>query len=813
MRKKAGKFIARTVVWALLCLLFLSLGGCARNETENKINCLDLQYSYYDEVMAEILPSFEASRSNSVFDALRDNYAAVEAFDIQAIPAQEQGVAPFWYPQYLATLVIAADRDKTDAVVTGWGDLPAADEAVGFPNSRREILFSTIAYSLEGENFTLAQASALLAQLNAKNHLFANSFEQPLLICYDNQAAAMIKAGRNIEIIVPREGTITFERGLLSNIELNFAADTESLLISAGFRLTDGRCDSLLYPDEIAYENADSVTDFDYFNSICIDGGSIFRRAVFGSRLFTHADERESLLATLLYMSLAIIWLATAVHRAVRKSARRLILLTGIILLGWIAVHIIKYETLYESTFTRYLWYSYYLFQLALPLVALRLAWGIDKPDDIPVHSAPGWLRALAAASGLLLILIFTNDLHNLVFRFDLNIPNWSYDYTYGIVFWFVQAACYLPLIIAIATMMIKSKHSPRKKGFLFPIVVFAVMALYGYAYIIRVPIAWESDSTLIVCLFTILLFEVVFRVGLIPVNSMYSALFANSPLNMRIVDDAGNTVLSSASAVDYDKDLVADAIETYPTPILQDKNTLLFATKITGGSAVWQEDITGLSRLYDEVQESVQRLSSANAVLAEEEKIERAITSEHEKTQLMSQLEVEIAVHTAKLSGMMEQLDYSSDRSKHMALFTLLLCYVKRRCNLFFRERETRILLADELAVYIEELAEIAAFSGVRIIFTCEIKASLSVRHATLFYDFFHGVADWAANRDCPHMLAHLGSENGSVTMRLLPSVDAREFLPDAALSGAIASAGGDFAVKDLDDAAGLSLTFRGQG
>ena len=96
----------------------------------------------------------------------------------------------------------------------------------------------------------------------------------------------------------------------------------------------------------------------------------------------------------------------------------------------------------------------------------------------------------------------------------------------------------------------------------------------------------------------------------------------------------------------------------------------------------------------------------------------------------------------------------------------------------------------ADELTVYIDELAEMAKYSDVKILITSEIKNLISVRQATLFYDFFYAVADWASERKCPYILTHLRSEKGTATMRLLPSGDAWSFKMEGNLDAAITSA-----------------------
>ena len=806
MEKRGGYSPRRAAAFALLCLVLFSLGGCApASVAENTAYCFNDKHTSYDSVVAQILPQSRVEKANFPIPALREGASAVECFGNQAVPALEYGVASYWYAQYLATVIIAVDRDMTDAVITGWGDLSAAGEVVGYAGLYPgEMLFAALAYGLEGEDFSLGGAAELLAGLRVKGLFAFNSYENPITICYDYQAAAMIKEGRNLEVIVPREGTLTYERGLLSNEPLSFSKDEELLLLEAGLRLPDGRCDSALYADASAYGNAGRLTEYSHINRVCQDGTRILRRTVLLSKIYSSADGKEHLLFALLYMILVIVWLSTVMRRAMPRSVQLSALITAVILVGWMAVRTVKYQ-IFNPAPSRYLWYSYYLFQLALPVVILYLAWVVDRPSD--AHALK-WLRAVAAVSGTLFLLTMTNDLHNLVFRFDLNNPDWSGEYGYGFVFWLVQIACYLPLAATVVIMLIKSRHSPRKGGNVLMIAFYVMLALYGYGYITRVPIAWDSDITMVTGLFVLLFFESAMRTGRIPVNTKYAVFFTHSPLAMRITDRAGETVLSSASVINYDEGSLASALASYPLPVHSHENTLLYAKMIAGGRALWQEDITGLTELHAEVEASIGSLTAANALLAKEEKIKRAVAEETEKTRLMTEFEAEISAHTAGLLDMIEQIGGAAGKPEDAVVLSLQLCYVKRQSDLFFRERETGAIPFEELAAYLEELAEIASYADAAIIVTGETKMHISVRKARLFYHFFCDAVDWAVNARSSNMFAHVRAEGGNISMRLLPSADARTFTPDAELSSAIVSAGGAIALTDYDDAFGMSLS-----
>lgn len=787
--------MGRVAALSLLCLMLYMLFPAVRAQAGGSGGvavCGSDEYTAYPDVVRQLLPAYTVKRAeHSIFPCLEEG-AAAEAFDTQALPALEAGLARYWYPHYLATVVIAVDRGRTGAAISGWRDLRGADEDVGFSdtNGDKHMLMAAMAYGLEGEAFTLKEAAKLLASLRAGHHLVRNSFQPAIVICYDYQAAALLQSGRDIEIVVPQEGTLAYEKGLLSNEPLDFAAPAQGLLLAAGFRLPDGRCDPALYPGEEAYKRASRVADYGHLSIVCQGVNQVLRRTVLRTRLFGSVDSREHQLFALLYAVLVIVWTAAVVRRAMQKRVWRACRTVGILLLCWIAVRLVKYQTAYIAGLNRLLWYAFYVFLLALPLVLLWLAWAIDQPEG-PV-APPQWLALPAAASGALVALVFTNDWHHWVFTLDLSSPNWDSDYGYGPGYYAVMACGAAMVAAAAGLMLFKSRHSPRKWGFAYPLAFCALLAVYTLGYFLRVPPMWGSDLTMMAGLFTLLCMEAACRTGLIPVNTSYAALFTHSPLAMRLLDSQDRAVLSST-----------------PGPLLRDGDTLLFAAPIAGGRVLWQENIGALNRLHREAGEQARRLAAANAVLAEEEKIQRAMEEERARTQILSQLEAEIAGHTARLSARIDGLEHAADRQKESARVMLLLCYIKRRCNLFFRAQETSLLPASEWMSYADELAELADCAGVKVLVTSRMEAPLPVRRATLFYDFFYSAVDWAAGRACACVLAHLAREEGGITLRLLPSEEARPFPVEESLAAAIAAAGGSYAVKDLDGAVGIRLTF----
>ena len=772
----------------------------------------------YPDVVAQILPAYTVKmRLNRAFQYL-DQGNVAEAFDPQAVSALRAGVAKYWYPHYLATVVIAVDRDRTNANINSWSDLPNTIDEVGIssaisshPVVSNQMILSAMAFGLEGENFTLKKTAELLAVLRAEKRLAVNSLEEPIVICYDFQAADLIKSGRKIEVIVPREGTLTYKKGLLSNTELVFSGNVDDILLTRGFRLLDGRCDPSLYPDASAYANAFKVADYGYFIDTSQNTTRILRQDVLRVKLLASKDDRQHQWLVLVYIIIITVWTASFMRRIAHKNMSNTVLMTVILILGWAFTRLVSYQLDLNTDFRRYLGYTYYVFQLSLPITLSWLAFITDKQEG--KISAPWWMKAFVAYMFTLIALVYTNDLHNSMYVYDFSNDNWGNENGYGVIYSIVQKSWQISFAAVFVILLSKNRGSIRKKGLVLPLLFIVLLSAYQYGYEYGIPIAREGDWTIMNGILTLLFVESLIRAGMIPVNTKYRTLFNHSPMGIRIIDISGSPALSSAAAIPFDKDRFARALNSKPAPVQQDENTLLFASQISGGYALWHEDISSLNRLQNEIEKSVIRLKAANVVLAKEAKIRRSAEEEKARTQLMAQLESEITGYTIKLSEIVEHLERSNspDQTKALGPAALLLCYIKRRCNLFFSEKEAASLLPEELTIYFNELAEIAGFSGVRIFITSELKTQVSVRRATLLYDFFYSVIDWAAGIDEVSILAQLLTENGNIIMRFLPSRDARSYKMENDLEKSIASSGGIFNIKDLDDAFGLSLSFAG--
>ena len=797
---------AMTAIFVIVIFIAYSPTNLLKAAPNTQVQ-LDLdEPSFYPEVVKSLLPSsvIVTSNNNSPYFII-DNGAVAQSYDMQALPAVESEIIKYWYPHYLATVIIALDNDQSDEVIYSWTDLLKTENEVGVIGDplSLQMQVAAMAYGLEGENYTLNKAIDILSTLYDKNLLKMNSTESPITICFDYQAVALIEAGRNLSIIIPSEGTFTYQKGLLSNQKLTFI---NKGLIDSNLRGLDGKSKNKSFPSNEKYINAVKVSDISHYSDLSQHTSHLVLRNVLKTNQIMSIDNHEHLMFALIYLIYVTMWTVTAVYRSTQKSISFAALSMGIILGGWTLVRLVKYQVIGIPLLTRYLWYSFYFFQLSLPLIILWMAWTIDKPkEDI---MPPRWWKVLVILVSLLIILVFTNDWHNLVLKLDLSRYDWDINYGYGTAYYVVLVICMSNITLAFLIMLKKSIKNPRKRGFIVPLLLFILFGIYNYKYIVRDPLVFHTDVTIITGLFAILMFEACIRFGLIPVNTKYIDLFKRSPIKLQIFNNDKELVMASSAVEKPKKRILNKIFNSLPVSVISG-NSLVFANPIIGGFAVWYEDMSEINTLHKKLQDSSKMLQEANELLSKEEKIKRSINEQLAKKELVQQFESEVATSIEKLNSMVSDLDGDTINTKGSTRIALLLMYIKRRSNLFFINKKTAAIEIEQLLIYIDELSKIANFQNSQVATINEIKTTISCRQAALLYQFFYEVLNQTIEDSTPFLINYLEGKDDFITMRLLPSKKIKPINFNPKFWQAVEDNKGFIVSKNVDDTIGISLSF----
>ena len=109
--------------WLFCCLLCLVLTGCTAAASGGRLIAAAEGSGEYRTVLRPFLSGYTVQEAEDTLYAEVARGNAVACFDVQAIPAMDRGVGRYWYPHVSATVVLAVDRTRTDAEITGWNSL------------------------------------------------------------------------------------------------------------------------------------------------------------------------------------------------------------------------------------------------------------------------------------------------------------------------------------------------------------------------------------------------------------------------------------------------------------------------------------------------------------------------------------------------------------------------------------------------------------------------------------------------------------------------------------------------------------------
>ncbi len=387
--------------------------------------------------------------------------------------------------------------------------------------------------------------------------------------------------------------------------------------------------------------------------------------------------------------------------------------------LSWMAFLLIflrgiKYSVFSEvDVLARHTWYLYYVPMLLLPLFLFHIALLIP-PKKHP-RSVSVWVPTLMLTI-VLIGLVLTNDLHQLVFRFQPGFRDWDHTYSHGWLFYLVGVWQYALYLAAIFLLVFKCRVSSAKKNawlLLIPFVIGITMNILlltrtmprlNGTYIVEFPEA-------LICMAAVVL-EGCMQLGLIPTNANYGKLFSLFSISAQITDRAGTPVYASRGALP-----LTPAQFALPDRSRIEAHTLLHKMPLPGGFGFWQDDMTELDRLNDQLAEAKEALQQEADLI----RLRSALKERQAKIEQRTLVYDTIARRTRKQAQLISELAKAARLSPDAARketcrsrITLLGAYIKRYANLMLLSQESGVVTAGDLGLSVSEYLRYLNFCGI---------------------------------------------------------------------------------------------------
>ena len=421
-----------------------------------------------------------------------------------------------------------------------------------------------------------------------------------------------------------------------------------------------------------------------------------------------------------LYLLLFALWGFSLDRRIIQTQALHCLRLTAALMLLWLVLRTLKYEVVTDLTVARYIWYLYYLPMLFIPLFGVYIALSLGRPEGFRLT---GRIGALAIIPAVLFLLVITNDLHQQAFAFSSGVPGEpdNYSYSHGPVYFCCLGWMVTCMFFSLILLLKKSRvpGSPKKK--LTPFVLGCATVLYGLLYLLGLPAVrrWFGDMNVMFCLLYAAIYESCIRCRMIQSNTGYVELFEATTLAACIADRTGNIVLRSRAA---DEDMVCPK---NGLQIIRPDGMRISSAPISGGYAVWQDNVRPLTELRTKLSENKAKIKNNKEKLQEAYLIQKKLHELTEKNRIYDEMEARYGEQITRVGQLLRQCEGAAPEEIQSALKRILLLgtYIKRSANLYFLSQEYELLPQQELRLTVDE--------AVRVITVCGTECSV-VYHTT---------------------------------------------------------------------------------
>ena len=358
-----------------------------------------------------------------------------------------------------------------------------------------------------------------------------------------------------------------------------------------------------------------------------------------------------------IYLGMYCAWVIYLRRHVVHKKTRRCLTAIGCLMVFWFFVRTVKFHILHDPLGEHICWYLYYIPMILIPVLGLAAAMFLGEKDG---EKTGRKIIVLLVFAVIMIVCVFTNDLHQLVFRFSGRPPFSDRDYSYGILFIVIQGWIIFCLIW-MEIMLIRKSRIPGRKQFWLPVIPGILLLGWNIGNLLRLPLikTIAGDMTVVCCLLMAAIYQGCILCGLIQTNNRYFELFQTSGgLDAEITDDSFQRYYHSGDFPELSPELRKIVINR---SAVQEQGIRINHIPIRGGHLFWSEDISVLLDQYQDIREQQEELTARNRLLQKTYQKEAERRKTEEQNRLLNMIQNQTAGQLELLSQLMDELERTS--------------------------------------------------------------------------------------------------------------------------------------------------------
>lgn len=443
----------------------------------------------------------------------------------------------------------------------------------------------------------------------------------------------------------------------------------------------------------------------------------------------------------MIYLGILVFWGISVYDRIVNKEIRRHLIVLVVLMMFWMLMRTLRHTVfLYVHPLGMWCWYAYYISMILIPQLCLFAAKHIGKPED---YKLPKKWYLMYIPSILMIVGILTNDLHGWAFRFHEGYEAGWDTYQHGVLYYIATMWIFSCVALMIAELLKRCRVHGTRKTIWLPIAMLGISVAYTILYAMDSNIFGFIEMTAALCFTVVAIWESSIKTGLVQSNAHYDELLKFSGLGVAVVDNDYTVHYRSDDALP----LTAEQMRaTENGAVMLDGGIRLSASQIRGGYALWQENLSELLDILDELKELRADLEGANAVSMQNYRMNKKIRALAEKNRLHDELHKQTARQIDLLNDWLKKLASTDDPTEKRELLRRIVvvgAYLKRRNNLILVNEQDSIIKEEELSLSIKEMMKNLQMAGINCGSSVQFEKDLPADVAMKLFDFYEYVVE----------------------------------------------------------------------
>ena len=446
-----------------------------------------------------------------------------------------------------------------------------------------------------------------------------------------------------------------------------------------------------------------------------------------------------------------------------RGVIRKLLIGMSVLEIMLIVLQLLKWSSFKMfDTAQRLSWYLFYIPMMFIPVLFFYMGISLDRKerDGRKLLRKWGWMLAV---SFVFLVLFVTNDRHQLLISFKPGFENWDTDYSHEPLFFVSYVWQYALLIVSLGLIYKKCRlPSARRNSWivLIPIVIGIIMMVQLVADKVPKLNGWAmfsvSEAMGAIIAGTL---ECCMCLGLIPSNENYRGIFSKIKLPIHITDRDGKVVYATEEAGGFSKEMFS----------LADKdpygeNIVMRVSALPGGYAFWQNDISWLNRLNEQLDDIRSQLSEEAELIQLSNELDEKRTAIEKRNDIYDEIIRNTHEQAGEISRLVAEATATEDvevKAHKLKLISFYASFIKRYANIMLYESpdekintvEVRLAISENL-IYLDNLGIAVEFAGGKN----EPEAYISRKAAIAIYEAFYKVVseNLGSMRGCYVRIVH---------------------------------------------------------